>query len=135
MSDIVIKRDGGGGVTLPIAISDVTNLQTSLDGKQKVFATTTDTDLTIDLATASYFFITLATNSSFTLSNLTTGVWTFNILNSDDAAIVVTIPTTANDIYQTDSVSIDAGKVVEISLASDGTKRVWLVSQTLTVGS
>lgn len=39
---IVISRGGGGGVTLPIAISDVTNLQTELDSKAE-----TDADLTL----------------------------------------------------------------------------------------
>jgi len=33
MSTIIIKRDGGSGVTLPIGITDVTDLQGELDGK------------------------------------------------------------------------------------------------------
>ena len=102
---------------------------------EKAFSTATATSLTIDLATAKYFFVTLSANASFTLSNVTTGEWTFHILNNGASPIDIAIPNTANNIFQAETLTIGAGAVAEISMVSDGTKRVWLLSNELTVGS
>lgn len=115
-------------------ISDVTNLQNLLDAKENSFTVATSNNLTLDLSIAKYFDCTLTANSSFTLSNVVSGEWIFGILNNSGAKITIAIPNGANNIYQFESVDIDAGKFVEISLVVAGLKRIWLVSNMLNVG-
>ena len=102
---------------------------------EKSFNSVAKTSLTLDLSEAKYFFVTLSANTSFSLSNLVAGVWNFLVENTGGSAITIPVLQTANDYYNFADVEIASGKAVEISLASDGTKRVWLIGNTLTKGS
>jgi len=99
------------------------------------FSVATKTSLTIDLNEASYFIVTISASSGFTLTNVGTGLWTFLIKNSGATSIDISIPTTANNVYPQSTVTIPAGKRVEISLVSNGTLRIWSVGNTLTDGA
>lgn len=113
-------------------VSGVTSaIQTQLNGKSKLFTFTTGSSLTIDGATHNFHTLSVSVNSSFSLSNLTTGLlYEFLVKNTGASKITITIPNTS-DVRVADTVDISAGKAREFSLLWDGTKRYWQISEEL----
>ena len=89
--------------------------------------------LAIDGANGTWFNIFVNANSSFTFSNIATGVvYEFLIKNSHlTDTITITLPNTA-DIKSDSSYDITAGSYIELSMFYDGTNRIWQVSDELT---
>ena len=148
----------GTGLFDTIAISDVTNLQSSLDGKSPtthnhnlndlteksyssltdkptipavVMTTATDT-LTLDLSTNNFFVCTLNANTSFSLSNVSTAQIYYFIIKSSNGAITITLPNTA-DVKAVATFTISAtNKYKECSMIYNGSSRFWQISEELT---
>ena len=90
--------------------------------------------LAIDGANGTYFKIATGINSSFTFSNLATGVvYGILIKNSDlTEDITITLPNTADILPALiATVDIPAGSYIEFSVFYDGTNRIWQISEEL----
>ena len=100
---------------------------------------TTQSNLSIDGATGgglnNVFNCTLSSNSSFTLSNISTSTQYLIRINAT-ATLDVTLPNTANDIVRKSgrTISMVNGDYVEIALDFNGTTRFWQVSEILVAG-
>lgn len=106
-------------------------IDNNLSAQLKVIHDNADS-LAIDGANGSWFNISVNANSSFTFSNITTGiVYEFLIKNSHlTDTITITLPNTA-DIKSDLSYDITADSYIELSMFYDGTNRIWQVSNEL----
>lgn len=100
VSKLEQNPSGGGNVTLPISISDVTNLQTSLDDFIPITGTQTGKDLTgsIKIAATSDFYIYKETPNRFNLINFSGDSFNINSvdLNTSDEFNIGISPTALN---------------------------------------
>ena len=112
------------------AISTITDLQTTLDGKINNYTRSAVSTLTIDCSTADIFEVTLTANTSFSLTNVPSNKdKAFEILNNSGAEITITLPT--SQFWESQTVKIGAGKIKEFTVRSNGTRQIWHVSAEL----
>ena len=115
------------------AISEVTDLQTTLNGKMANTSIASQSNLTIDGATNNYFIVSLSANASFSLSNIATGrMYYFLIKNTSSSDITITLPNTADIKASLTFVVKASNKYKEVALFFDGTNRIWQISEDLT---
>lgn len=112
--------------------AEITNL---LAGKlDKYTSYDNGSSLAIDGANGTYFKIATGVNSSFTFSNLATGVVYGILIKNSDLAddITITLPNTADILPALiATVDIPAGSYIEFSVFYDGTNRIWQISEEL----
>jgi len=119
------------------AISDVTNLQTSLDDKSNLKSLQALTDLTIDFNSYAdkIFKVTLTTNEAFTLTNVPTNIAISFLILASGADRTATLPNTSSHIVKGDrAVVIASGTWCEVNLMYDGTLFFWHYVNGLEVG-
>ena len=90
--------------------------------------------LDIDGANGNYFKIATGVNSSFTFSNLATGVVYGILIKNSDLAndITITLPNTADILPALiATVDVPAGSYIEFSVFYDGNNRIWQISEEL----
>lgn len=105
--------------------------QAEIDTKQAGTAFVTQSNLTINGSSGNFFLVSISASSSFTLSNIATGVqYYIRIYNSSASAITITLPNTA-DIKAVETFDIDATSYKEVAMIYDGTNRTWQISETL----
>jgi hypothetical protein len=104
-------------------------LTTSTYGLVQPVLKKSQSNLTIDGSTGNTFDISLSGNASFSLSNIAKDLYYLFVITAS-ATLTVTLPNTA-DKYASQTVDLESGDTVEISLRYDGTTRYWQISEVL----
>lgn len=110
--------------------SSLNPVMMSAGGSSTETFTTGLTSLTIDLTSKGYCDVAISANSTFVLSNITTGkYYTFCVKNTGASTITVSVP--SGSVCTSLTTDITAGKAKEFSLIYDGTKQRWQISDEL----
>lgn len=110
--------------------SSLNPVMMSAGGSSTETFTTGLTSLTIDLTSKGYCDVAISANSTFVLSNITTGkYYTFCVKNTSASTITVSLP--SGGVYSSGTADITSGYAREFSMVYDGTKMRWQISELL----